>query len=309
MCSEPREFKKRHTDDTPISFALNQSRVFKGRIITICALNNRQFLAQMEEELKYKFYKFSESFKPIACCPSQVSEITSLCYIGNNKAVFYQKSYLLEFVCVGTLKILQQKVKLKYEAMCLVCHGDMIYAFDGNVVFTCTTDGTHVCTLTSLPKHKECHVSSKSSLTVSDDEKFIYCLDRHICVYKLNSNNGKVVMGLDLRRLQVSPHLTQKAIDHSLVRNVRLPNVSEISLSPPVDVYCIGNGQVIVCDKIGHVLKVNSKDEYTQTKIDDIKRSSDLSYTSFDRKTSSLIVVDDDILKLFTLKWNDEINL
>jgi hypothetical protein len=308
MCFGLTKLKERQTDDIQISFVAGKSHKVRDRIITICTLPKGEFLAQMTTSLHTRIYKLNKHFNPIAQYTSRKLKPCSICYIGNNKVAFYQRHYKgqLEFMDIGTLQILQQKVGIECEPHCLVCHGDMIYGIDNRGVFTCTTDGTQVHDLFRLPEHKES--TCANSMTVSDDGETIYCIHGLCSVYKLGTSDGKVFLEINLQKLQVTPQ--DKAIKRHFFSSTKILKRNDInykSLFPPIDVCYIGNGKVIVCDNDGLVLQVNSKGEYTATTIDGMKRHSNSPYSSIilDRNRSSLIVVDGDIIQTFTMELND----
>ncbi|XP_060564704.1 uncharacterized protein LOC132723913 [Ruditapes philippinarum] len=294
-----------------ISIPFRHSIKLKGNVISICTLPNGEFLTQLETKSGSEFLKLNKNFNPISNSASTLVDISSICYIGNNKAVFIQEinSSVLQFMNVISLQILQQEVNCKHNVHCLACHGDMIYAFDGRFVLHCTTDGGKAGTLCTLQDYKDRGNCDLSSLAVSADGEFIFCINRHFYMYKLDSCNGKVLLEINLRRLPVPQEPTGRLrILASLTSAVERDIIGETSLVPPVNVCYLENDTAILYDKEGHVLFVNSKGEYLVTKKDDMKRSSTVSYIStlYDRTASSLLVVDNDTLKLFTVKWDND---
>ncbi|XP_060590933.1 uncharacterized protein LOC132745933 [Ruditapes philippinarum] len=304
-CSGLRKRIERHTYDKPVSIEVKESLKLENRIVTICALPNGEFLAEFEKIPRFKLHKLNKTFHTIARCDLPGLGHTSMCYAGNNKVAFNRIDHQLQFIDVNNLHILEQKFTFIENVQHLACHGDKIYGFNGDTVFSYTIAKTEVRVLCLLPERKLVYFKMGTSMTVSDNGDFIYCTNQSGHVYQVDSSDGNVLLELNFHRLQLPKKTIFK--NKRLLSPIFNPfsrDVDWINPDSPVHVCYLGNGTVIVCDGEGHNIQIESDGKYSMTTIVDMERNFSIPYVStiYDRSTSSLITVNYNVIKIFTVK-------
>ncbi|XP_060567581.1 uncharacterized protein LOC132726292 [Ruditapes philippinarum] len=174
-CPGLRKCTERHTYDKPVSIVVKESLKLGDRIVTLCALPNGEYLAQLESMYGFKLCKFNKTFHTILSCVFINFQTAGMCYVGNNEVALNEIDDQLRFIDAKNLNILEQKVTLIEKVQHLACHGDKIYAFNGSTIFSYTIDETKVRRLFVLPECTIVYKNMGTSMTVSDNGDIIYC--------------------------------------------------------------------------------------------------------------------------------------